>query len=582
MKIFKNKKILILICTILVIILFFIIGFIISTKNRSIVVSTSNNNKTIRINLEKPTKKIIKVENNSINKNNMELAFVNVDLNMYSEFIVYNLYENDKLIHKGIIHDDIDNVIGDISVRDDNEKNYTVTFESVSKKKGIVEVNGDFVLREKQVKQKSYLSNYHGDYSLNTYALILANGRKLNSSEYDENIKAIKIAKEMNNNYLKDEYIVSTKDSSKPIYMWYEDGVLYLYSENVISIVQYSNHLFSYMENLTDIDDLKYLDISKADELSAMFSYDKSLANIKALSYWDTSNIKRMNYMFSNCELLTDISALAAFDTSRVTDMSSMFYWTGINNTDALRFFDTTSVESINSMFSESDVSDISGLANWNTESLEKMFEAFNSSKVVDLSPLKDWNTNNLKNIGYAFGNTYIENVDALAKWNVKKVINMGLIFYGCLKLNDISGLSNWDTSSLEKMDLSFSYTDINNVDALSEWDTSNLNDISKMFDNARKLKDINGLKNFKVDKVTSFEGLFAYTSFTDTSPLINWNTGNVINMKNVFNHSKIKNTKGIDNWNLTNVNNFEGIFNYCSSKPKWKGTFSGNGTFVK
>ncbi len=75
---------------------------------------------------------------------------------------------------------------------------------------------------------------------------------------------------------------------------------------------------------------------------------------------------------------------------------------------------------------------------------------------------------------------------------------------------------------------------------------------------------------------------LFAYTSFTDTTPLKNWNTSNVVNMESTFSHCKIKNLSGINNWNIDNVNNFESIFSYTPNRPKWSGSVNEDGTFIK
>ena len=80
-----------------------------------------------------------------------------------------------------------------------------------------------------------------------------------------------------------------------------EDGethTLYLQGKNGIEANANSNHLFFNFTQLTEIENLEYL---------------------------DTSQVTNMSHMFASCNNLTELN-LSNFDTRNVIDMSSMFY----------------------------------------------------------------------------------------------------------------------------------------------------------------------------------------------------------------------------------------------------------------
>ena len=59
------------------------------------------------------------------------------------------------------------------------------------------------------------------------------------------------------------------------------------------------NFMFHKCENLKDISDLKYLDISESKSFEWMFYYCTSLTNITALENWDISKVNSLEGMFS-------------------------------------------------------------------------------------------------------------------------------------------------------------------------------------------------------------------------------------------------------------------------------------------
>ena len=106
---------------------------------------------------------------------------------------------------------------------------------------------------------------------------------------------------------------------------------------------------FCYMNNLTSITGIEYLNTSNVTLMEYMFFGCRNLASLD-LSGFDTGNVTDMTYMFSGCYNLTSLD-LSVFDTGNVTKMVYMFYeCSGLTSLD-LSGFDTGNVTSMVSMF---------------------------------------------------------------------------------------------------------------------------------------------------------------------------------------------------------------------------------------
>ena len=76
------------------------------------------------------------------------------------------------------------------------------------------------------------------------------------------------------------------------------------------------------------------------------------------------------------------------------------------------------------------------------------MFAALES--LEDISGLSELNTSNAEEMDYMFYNCInLANINALSNWNTSKAENMASMFSGCSNLTNINGASNWDTSNV-------------------------------------------------------------------------------------------------------------------------------------
>ena len=536
----------------------------------------NSKNINIRISKNNYVEKKILIENDNQIDNQYEIKINNSNIDKKSVYILYKLIENNKVIKKGILHNN--QVLGIVSVKAQKKKEYTIRLESINNIKENIIINGNIETNKYKEKEISYLTSEYG--RINHQMIFLANNQKVSK---DQNIKKIKLADKIDDKYQKDEYIISDKDSTKPIYMWYENSVIYFYSENEIGLPDYSERIFASLEKLEDIKDLKYFHTERVISMSSMFYNDTNLNNISALSYWDTSNVKYMSYMFSRCTELTDITSLAAWDISNVETLSNMFFYSGVRNIEPLNFWNTSNVTNISSIFSDTEIKKLNGLENWNVEKVKDMSSAFENTRIESLKPLEKWKTSSLEKMNYMFSNTRIENVDGLDNWDVSNVIEMSNTFYLSIKLENIDALKKWNVSKVKKLNSMFSLcTKLNNITSLKNWQTESLEEIEGMFYRNISLESLKGLDNFKIDEVKSLNDLFTGTKIKDTKYLEKWNTSKVETMDNIFAYTKINNTKGIDNWNITNLKSAQNSFEKTKIKPKWNGMFDNDGSFVK
>ena len=118
--------------------------------------------------------------------------------------------------------------------------------------------------------------------------------------------------------------VVSTDDSAVPIYSWFEDGVIYYWSEDP---APYTNADASYMFNgFTNASaiDVGTFDTSMTTDMEAMFA---NCSKVEALdvSSFDTSNVRCMYCMFYGCSSLKELN-VSHFNTTNTTSTSDQGY----------------------------------------------------------------------------------------------------------------------------------------------------------------------------------------------------------------------------------------------------------------
>lgn len=223
-----------------------------------------------------------------------------------------------------------------------------------------------------------------------------------------------------------------------------------------------------FFKNVTTINGLANLDVSKVTTLRNFFYEMVSITAITGVKEWDTSNITSMKGVFRRCISLTYLPEISGWNTGNVENMNSMFC-------------------------GESHIGDMN---------------------LMELD-LNGWDVSNVVDLGHMFyGCSKLTALD-LSKWNTSKVTNLDHTFCDCFKLS-VLNVAGWNTSNVQNFRAMFN--DCYNLTELdlSTFDTSNALSLNQMFERCSKLKTIKGLENFKT---TSFknadQGLPAY-EFTE------------------------------------------------------------------
>ena len=227
------------------------------------------------------------------------------------------------------------------------------------------------------------------------------------------------------------------------------------------------SQMFAGFKSLTDISDLKKMDVNFAHNMSGMFQDCESLADLSAVSEWDMSNVEDISYMFRGCQSLADITALSKWNTEYIKNMNAVFA----------------------GCFS---LADITPLADWKTLHTKEMGSMFCGTSISDVSPLSKWKVNRVETMEDMFrGCSSLKNIAAISDWKVSRVENIRRMFYGCQSLTDISPLSKWDVSGVELYtDIFSNCKSLSDISVVDKWmDIPDL-DVELMFNNCPLVED--------------------------------------------------------------------------------------------
>jgi len=100
------------------------------------------------------------------------------------------------------------------------------------------------------------------------------------------------------------------------------DNTIKMIIKNKIKDLQ---HMFDSCNNLTNIEELKYLNVKYYTNFSYMLYGCWSLNDIKSLENWDVSNCTNFSNMFGACSSLNDIKPLENWNVSNCSNFAFMF-----------------------------------------------------------------------------------------------------------------------------------------------------------------------------------------------------------------------------------------------------------------
>lgn len=112
-------------------------------------------------------------------------------------------------------------------------------------------------------------------------------------------------------------------------------------------------------------------------------------------------------------------------------------------------------------------------------------------SAIFNIDGLNKLNTKNVISMYDTFsGCSSLKKLD-LSGWNVEKVSDFINLFSGCIELEEIKGINDWNTNNVTGMSCTFlNCQNISKLD-LSKWDLKNVTNMTQTFWNMKKLKNL-------------------------------------------------------------------------------------------
>ncbi len=177
----------------------------------------------------------------------------------------------------------------------------------------------------------------------------------------------------------------------------------------------------------------------------------------------------------------------------------------------------------------------------------------FDAARLIDV---KQWGTANWISMKRAFSycsNLEISGVDIP---DLSYLTDMSFMFAECEKIKDITNLNIWNTEKVTDMNNMFRNCKSYNG-KISDWNMKSVTNMEQMFVSCLKFnQDIN---NWNVSSVTNMSAMFAGCLIFNSN-LDKWNIENVTNTSGMFSGAFAFNQK-LDNWNTGNVKNMSSMF---------------------
>lgn len=397
--------------------------------------------------------------------------------------------------------------------------------------------------------------------------------------------------------------VVSSSDSYRVIYAWYDSGIIYWWSDadTVYMNEDASNMFYGLLYRNMDLLDLTGINMSKVKRMPYFFTSNK--INHFLSDNFNTSNVEDMSFMFYNTATsngdYSEILNAPGFSTKNVKNMSNMFRFSQVTSLN-LSGLDFSNVEDMSHMLQTglltslnltglhipkvkdmsyfvsgtklSDYNVLSALDTSNVENMSGMFSVINN---VSHFIFPNINMSSVNNMSEMFAGSKFSSMD-LTAINTSNIIDMSRAFSCMSELTNLD-LSNFRTQNVRNMSEMFSRkinsTELRICDVtindklqnlnLSNWDTRNVENMSKMFYEASKLTQLD-LSNFNTSNVTNMSNMFNGTRGLTSLNISSFDTRRVVDMSGMFRMSMVDNLDGtldVSSFDTRSVINMASMF---------------------
>ena len=377
-------------------------------------------------------------------------------------------------------------IVPGTSIGANEEHNYILEIEFLNKNENQDDNKGKKFSAKIQINDyKEYvIATLDTGGNVNIKLKQLANPDKSNiyESTYDENVTSIQRANQLDNT--KTIEVISSSESAKEVYAWYDNGTIYYYTEaNIVALNDNSSRLFYCFKKLNDLDVLSF-ETPHLTNISYMFNYT-ALTSLD-LSSWDISDVTSVDYIIDNSSV--EELNISGWDFSNVNQdwNSPLNAIVGDNRSDYLKRF-----------------------IGRNLKGLKRMDRAFANNWILEYIDLTGTDTSQVTTFSEAFKQNYLlTQIDGLEDFDTSNAENMYMMFYGCRVLGFLN-LSNWNTSNVIDMGQMFDYLyELKSLD-ISSFDTSNVTNMYGMFSDCKKIETIYVGSGWNTSQVTNGNSMF-------------------------------------------------------------------------
>lgn len=286
---------------------------------------------------------------------------------------------------------------------------------------------------------------------------------------------------------------------------------------------------------------------------------------------WDVSNVTQMGYFVSNNTSITSIDT-TGWDVSKVTSFQN--FAAACSNLDTIighENWDTSSVTTFTSFIHNTRLTQFDP-SNWDVSKVNTFSQAFrNALNDVGSIDLSNWNIKTSGNINMyiLFGfNSQLTSVGDISNWDVSRVTNLGYLAATCSVLQ-LPNLSSWNTGNVTSLRNAFQAMGPNaSVSGIENWDTSSLvgSGVMSCFQGCRALNTT--AINWDLRNVNSIYQMFRQADFQNGSFTLNIQTSSTLtNASQLFYAAPSFNSITIgNNVDFSNVTNFSYMFGQMGS----------------
>jgi len=181
---------------------------------------------------------------------------------------------------------------------------------------------------------------------------------------------------------------------------------------------------------------------------------------------------------------------------------------------------------------------------------------------LTSITGMENWNTSTVTNMYSVFSGAGLTSIGDLSSWDTGNVTSMQAMFSSMSNLTSLDSISGWNTGNVTNMQGMFSMSGLTSLDFLSGWDTGNVTQMNMMFLNTTALTNVDAIAGWNTSNVTNMSSMFSGASgFTNLDGIANWDTGNVTNMSFMFLNTSSLTSLDLSAWNTDSVTNMGGVF---------------------